>query len=463
MAKFQLKDPQTGKTIVIKSDIAPTQEEAEELFYIHREFDQKENLKKEAINVLSAPSRFFGGILKDLKEPEKLNQDLNLQNPIVKSLVGGFPTTVGLNPRTFVAGVKGIKDKTPVYEELPKFLGVQPETPAGTVIGLAGEIATPDILDVLVYGKLARKMSEKVGEKLIEKGKTVAVKSIKPTKTQLTKFVQTTGRKLEDVIADKNLAGNVLENTVEQIRKVQESFDDLAVNSGVKIDYKTIMDAIDGKITELSGGLSKVGNKTAIKALNNLKTDLSEALPDVMDATGKVDISELTNLRRIIDDSIPNQEWMKYLSGDISARTVTRNVLQDIIRNATEELGLTDKVGRSLKQIGKELNTLIAVENIAKTQSNLGKGTNLLRLTDLLAGGVGAATGGSDQDKIKNALITAGFARFANSPKVISSVSNIMLKGGQKLMESDKFPKIIELILRSTKEEVLKGVEKATD
>jgi hypothetical protein len=133
---------------------------------------------------------------------------------------------------------------------------------------------------------------------------------------------------------------------------------------------------------------------------------------------------------------------------------VTRNILQDVINETAGDVTTTS--GRKLVDIGQELKGLYSVEKIAETQSRLGKGSSILGLQTSLGALAGASTGETGGEKIKNALIAAGFTSVANNPKVIASVSKFV-ESGSKTVSSPQGAKFLEIIIRSAKEDALKG------
>lgn len=422
---------------------------------------------------LNIPSEIVGGSLKATREalkgefvPPKTGVNLPGTELDIGSLL--LPTLVG--------AVRGPVEETPIMEEFPKSIGIQPESVAGVLTGLGAEIATPDPLDFIKFGSAASKVTTKFGKTITEAGEKFALKALKPTKSQLTKFTRATGEQLQKIISKEGLSGQVLENTLERMRKLQDDFDDIAINSGLRISIDDLIVKIDDKTEELRSGFNK-----AVKGRNKIASDLNkwkdelrdiafgktdeagEVIVGLADEAGKVDVGDLTALRKAIDGEIPDAQWLKYLQGDANTLTTQRGIIQDLIREVSEESGVVSPVGKSLREVGQELNILIEVKKIAEVQQNLGKGSKVIGLTDILAASAGTLSAEDTQGKVTNALIMVGLNRFASNPKVVGAISNVMIEGGEKLLQSEDFPKVIELILRATKEDIITGLRPASD
>lgn len=357
----------------------------------------------------------------------------------------------GIPALSIPSAIKGIQENKSVMEELPKAAGLDPTSPSGFVLGMAGELLTPDPLDLIAFGKGTKKLTEKLGTKVEDVGETLAVRSIKPSKTQLTNFTKATKKQLGDVLREEKLIGNVAENTVERIANVQSEFDDIAVRSGIKVNADNIVNAIDDKISVLSSGIKDIANKANIKALKDLRDEFVTEVDGIASYPhGHIfDVGELTDLRKSFDKNVPKSAWMQYLVGASEKADITkRKAIQDIIVQSTEGLG-------DLKAIGKRLQSLFEVNKIAEQQQNLGKGSNILNLTNLLAAGVGGQVGEDPATRVKNALVAAGFTTIANNPKVIGAISSVITKTGTKIKGNNAVPKLLELILRAGKEEML--------
>lgn len=465
MPSYIVTDNNTGKKYKLTGDSPPTEAELSTMFGESPSMGTTEPKKDTILDTLSSfapgvglekkvlgtvgidPARALTGIS---SAAAGVIDDQSKDSVVTRALKQGIPA---LN---IPSAIKGIKENKTVMEELPKAAGIDPSSIVGMSLGLAGELVTPDPLDLIAFGKAGKKLIEKTGEAVENVGENLAVRSIKPSKTQLTNFTKMTKKNLGDVLREEKLIGNVAENTVERIANVQSEFDDIAVRSGIKIDADKIVNAIDDKIAAFSSGLKDIANKPNIKALKELRDQFVSEVDGVATYPhGRIfDVGELTDLRKSFDQVIPKQSWMQYLMGEGEKANITkRKAIQDLIIDSTQEVG-------DLKAIGKRLQGLFEVNKIAETQQNLGKGSNILNLTNLLAGAFGWQVGDDPTEKIKNALISSGFATVANNPKVIGAISNIVTKTGTKIKGNKAVPKLLELLLRAAKEETIYNTRK---
>lgn len=400
-----------------------------------------EEMRTGAMRAMQAPSDIVGGMIKATSEGIKSGESPSIA-PILKG------------------GVTGFNEQTPVMTELPKAVGVDPESTMGLGIGLAGELLTPDLLDIGAYSKAAKKAAEKIAKITEGIGETVALRGIKASPSQIDKFQKLTGKELGEFVNEKNLSGAVLQNTIDRIKMKQADFDKIAENSGIKISGTDIVMKIQNKIDELSTDLKQIGYKKQVDGLKDLQNEIIENISKRN--TEMIDVRELTELRRSIDKEIPDNAFYQYLQGEgVFPKIEKRNVIQDIVKDATKGMKID---GMDLGQIGQELKGLYSLEKIAEKQSLLGKGSNIAGLTPLLSGILGASVSQGDMtDRVKSALGATAFAAFANNPKVVSAISSLLIKGGKKMANSKSFPMLIELILRSGKEAGITKTRGSTD
>lgn len=460
MPSYVVTDNNTGKKYKLTGDSPPTEAELASMF---SEEPSTGTTEPKAPNILDTLASFApgGGLEKRVLgavgiQPEKAMNAISGATAGVISDQSNDPVLTralkqGIPALNIPSAIKGVMEGQTVMEELPKAAGVDPNSIPGMALGLAGELVTPDPLDLIAFGKGTKKAVEKLGTNVEDVGEGLAVRSIKPSKTQLTNFTKMTKKNLGDVLREEKLIGNVAENTVERIANVQSEFDDIAVRSGIKVDADTIVNEIDDKIAVMGSGLKDISSESNIKALKKLRDQFVSEVDGIASYPhGRIfDVSELTDLRKDFDKNIPKAAWMQYLVGEAEKADITkRRAIQDIIIKSTEGIG-------DLKAVGKRLQSLFEVNKIAEMQQNLGKGSNVLNLTNLLAGIAGGQVGDDPTEKIKNALIGAGFATIANNPKVIGAISNVVTKTGTKIKGNNEVAKLLELILRAGKEEML--------
>lgn len=404
------------------------------------------------LKVLQAPSDLLGGALKATRET--ISGDYQAPKTGIRLPPReGYPKGMDIGETflpTLVGAARGVRTgQSPVMTELPTTLGINPESTAGLALGLTGEILTPDLGDALKIGKATQKGTKLAGNFLEAGGENFALRGIKANPSQLDKFQKATGKELQKFITEEGLAGNVLQNTIEKASKLQDDFDQIALNTDIRVPAENIVQKFKDKIDSLESGLAGLTKTGTVKELSNFLDEITERV--TMSEDGAVGLDELTRLRRAVDEQIPKQNFLQWLSGkEIAPKIELRNLVQDIIQDATA--GIKSPSGLSLDELGTKLKGLYNVESIAQRQSLLGKGTNIIGLTTALGALTGAQTGENTQQKVKNALIGASFGAVANNPKVVSAVSNVLINGGGKLKNSKAFPKLIELIIRAGKE-----------
>lgn len=403
------------------------------------------------------PSQMLGGGIEALKQVgEGTYKAPDLGSFSIPNIQGGkntIQTGELINP-AFVGFARGWKDKKSVQEELPKAVNVDPESGKGILIGLGGELMTPDILDVLSATKVGKKAIETVGKKagkVLEKGgEYIAEMGVKPTLSQARKFKNATKKTIGQFITDQKLAGNVAENIANRVFKLQNAFDDIAVSSGIKVNSTQFGQAMQKTISRLN----KYIEKKEIKALQEFAQDLGSGIKEGgllgKFGMGEIDVADLTDMRKLLDDRIPESQWQKLLGGDkVSADVLKRMFLQDLIQDATSELKSAS--GQTLKKLGQELSHLYSLSEIVAKQAPVTVAGRLGGLGDITAIGAGALKGG-----LPGAI--AGFAgrRIATNPRVLGETSNILYKTGEALVEqSPLLKKFAGPALKTGKEAVL--------
>lgn len=394
---------------------------------------------RNTMKVMQGTSDMLGGALKATREVAT-----NTYQP--PQVPGGnllLPTLVG--------AYRGAKTgESPMMTEVPKTLGVDPNSAAGIGIGLGAEILTPDPMDALAFGKAGEKVAKKTGEVITDTGENFALRGIRATKTQLDKFETATGKQLKHFVTEEGLAGNVLENTIEKAQKVQGEFDTIAENSQIRVPVENIVQFFKDKRDAMTAGLAGITKKETAKDLDTYINDIAE-YGTREGSDGTIGLEELTKLRRSVDKEIPKGSFLQWLSGGkIAPKIELRNIIQDVIQDATKDT--LSASGKTLDELGTQLKGLYSLEDIAQKQSLLGKGTNLIGLVPALGAIAGGSQGDNSGERIRNALIGAGFTTVANNPKVVSAISNVLIKGGEKVTKSKAFPKLIELLLKAGKE-----------
>lgn len=383
--------------------------------------------------VVDFPSSVLGGATKATGEYAKGQY----QAPKLGSFdIAGKQVNIGelLHPGA-VGAVRGVKERQTVQSELPRALGMDPESGVGIATGLAGEIATPDILDVLKLGDVAKTVFKKGGKAIKETGEKMLLKALKPSPSQVTKFKKKTGKELVDFMTENKVVGNFVETAKSKIDDLQTQFDDIALRSGKKVTSSQLGEAFDPKIQEFS--------QSVLKELKVKGADISAVKDELFEKFGKsIDVKDLTETRRSIDSLLSEGQFTLPPTQARYLRSV-RDAIQESIQKATRGVG-------DLKKLGLDLRDNIEFSKIAEKQVNLGKGANIFGLLKTLGAGTGAKLGGAP-----GAIAGYMTAAASKSPFILSSVAKGLQWLGRGVEKSKALPKTLEGLLRIGKEGVL--------
>jgi len=296
----------------------------------------------------------------------------------------------------------------------------------------AGKAATADLVTGGLI-KIGSPILKGVASKLINVGDDLALRALKPTKTQQRNFLAKTGQELKDFVIKKGLIEQRTEQVDELIKPLQQNFDNIASRSKVPIPTGDIANAFKTKIQELNNS-GIAGYQSIARSLQNQ----SDAFLQKFGNTLEIDISEINKLRKGLDVLISDSAFTKD-SIEAGADKLTRDIYVNIVRNAADNAGLVDDAGRSLKDIGQELGKLYSFKDIAATQKYLGTGTLPIGLTRTIGlagtGGVVGGLGGQGDPKaiVTGALLSLGLPSVANNPKVIAILANQLPKIGSAI------------------------------
>lgn len=191
-------------------------------------------------NLLNAPSYAIGGALKGASQPKTFGQ--GFRSAAVAPLTGGLTSSM------ITGGIRGLRDKTPVQTELPRAVGLNPQSAPGMALGFAGELLTPDptmfvgdAFKALRGGKQVMRAARPSGIAQ-DLGKTLLEKSYRLNESDINKIAEAIGAnneatKLDDVInylEGLKLRGSS-KSSVEKLNKIIEPKQQ-AFNSMVRTD-----------------------------------------------------------------------------------------------------------------------------------------------------------------------------------------------------------------------------------
>lgn len=380
------------------------------------------------MDVLSIPSYAIGGATKASRE----SAAGTYQAPKT-GLAFNMPTKGGEKRKvdvgelmfpTLVGAYRGVKNRQAVMEEAPKLLGLDPESAAGMAVGFGAELLTPDTSDVLGAGKLLKKGIGKISNKaedIIEAGaRSLGLKSVKPSPSQMRVFKEATKKDIGTFILDKKLFGRGTEAVDEVIAPLQDSFDSIVANSGKKVSAQELAQIFTKRSEEL---LSEAAPELKSKgeALQTYANNLLEKLQKA--GMSEIDVADLTKERRTIDDLVK-----KFKMDDAvkSNNQEIRDILQGTVRDKVKDIKVG---GKNLQDIGVELSELYKFRDIAKAQEGIMQSRIPVGLREIMGGAaLGTFSGETWQDKAKNFLIGAGMVKLADNPKVIAKAAEFLQK-----------------------------------
>lgn len=299
------------------------------------------------------------------------------------------------------------------------------------------------VSNILSKGKGAVKkvIKEKVGD--------LPLKGLKINASQLSKWKKSHNIDLSKWMNDNKLfGGDAIPKASDIAEKMQDVFDNLALNSKWKIPVKEFNDRFLQEIKKLAPGrggadpnlLPSVSGeatdqiKLVPKDFKNISKKITEEWVFQLEQLQRQGVTEvtpkiLTQLRRMTDELIPKGSFASPGVKNVNFRL--RQIYNDIVYKNIESRMLPDVSGvkrDGIRELGKQLNQFYDFLKIAQKQSNLGRGTNLLGLSNLLSGSVGATIGGlpgaiagvATPSILRNADVLSNLSRTI--PKAVSSV-----------------------------------------
>lgn len=294
-----------------------------------------------------------------------------------------------------------------------------------------------------------RNSTEEIGETLLKKnivaaGDTfddIANKS-QVAKEETGKFIGDTYKKVEDIISNAKTSGGLSRADALRLKASE-------------LDGKKIADAASGVIKR--NGQGKLGGSKIISSVQDKLDDLA--------SRKNVTMKDLLEFKSGLDGDINYSKQMKELPEVQQQlkgfRDVINKKIQDRVRVAGK-IVKDDNLIEGLKQANKEYGHLSTAQRTASDRINRESANKYFGLTahiDGAAGGIiGAATGDSIEDKVKNGLIGLVVGKAANkSSKYALPIASRTAKNlGEALQKPAAFAKygqpIIEAAKRSPQE-----------
>jgi len=404
-------------------------------------------------DVLNATSYAVGGVIKEQAE----NQPTSFwdrYNPIkaVKTL--------------FKGGIQGLQNKTPVMQELPSGLGMDPNSLAGKAVGFAGEMITPNLplgkafralkgadmaTDVARTGLVA-KGAQKLGTKLEGLSERVATSGLGNPAIQrnIAKIGGKQGQTTAQVMMkypqlfsrDPGDAQSILSDLYKQ-------FSSMAMKKGGKVDVVNILKPLQSRIDELTLQVAKRPGGKLSKELSQLLENREQIRKAVLGFQKKtpLQVPRITTnkFRQLIDQDIPGSAFAKMgmEPGALAANVGTRRILQKAIAaNEPELTGVGLDIAR-MNQIKKIFENSSARSN---TRQWFGLGKKVAAGTGGVVGGLPGAVG---------AVLVDTLAQSPQGVKALSFATRNLGKGIKKL----KAPKIPKLFSRGATTGIRVGLQ----
>lgn len=438
MPQFKVTSP-TGKTVTITGQTLPSQQELDDIFS-KVEAKSKGNwltgnaqsipgkIWNAAGNILNVPSYALGGVMKG--RTQALQQG-KISPGMFSDIRSAF---------------QGIKEKTPVMDELPKMYGLDPNSGAGMALGFGGELLTPNI-PLLGWlgkgGKVANVASDlSKTSKLTEIGKDMLLRSYKFSQSDIKKLAENLGATdpatYKDIVVGflqkQKLTGGAtqqgMEAVTQSIQPLQNKYNAL-VKSGKVIDPKIYARQILAQADQIKSNplstLDELGIAKQLQAEAKRIAGLKGPITDTMLAAKKSGSFAGVPASKISDPFLMSRQKAMGYAG----------------------IQALEEISPGSKQIGQQLKGLRTAQEVIGRTANVGKGTQIINsLKPFVPGATGAfvLSGG-------NPLITGAgaiAATMANNPAIQNKVARATLSFAKRT-GSTRIQKALKTGLGATK------------
>jgi len=358
-------------------------------------------------NVLNIPSYIAGGILK-----ERASGSGNLKS-------------------IFKGGVQGLRDKTPVMTELPRGLGIDPQSTAGMAVGFGGELLTPSIPIAGLLGKGSKAL--KIGRKatkgaglLDDIGRTLTRKSFKLAESDISKIA-------------KSIGAN---DPVTKTQKVFEYLEKQGLRGATQESVETLGKSITRGTTKL-GKLAKTGKVI----------DRQPLIDELLESAVKAEIADTPASRRLSTQLFREAlEESKKLSKPLTDTDLSKRISRLFKEAKASAIGdpastnLSKGIAKAgvearegfapgATQAGRDLKGLIGTQEVIGKKANTGLGTQLV--SAFRPSGLGFAGGAASGLAVGNPLLGGalgfGAGLASQSPKVLNLAGRLFSNRGKPL------------------------------
>ena len=275
----------------------------------------------------------------------------------------------------------------------------------------AGEIAKEGALGAggqLVGGALGKVGIKYLAPTLSKVADDFAIKGLRLRPTQLNNFITKHGEDVSETLSRHGLQGASVDDiAIKGIKPLQQAYDDIAKNADAIIQRSQLDDTVLRKIDPLLKSAVEEDHLLAEKILSSYDF-ATRQLGD-----GPLSMAQANAVRKSFDSQVKNWTTDVLSAGK---NRVLGNVFRESMQEAADAAGSRGPAGQTFKQIGRELSKLYDIEDAAKLQSQLGRGSLPVGLTTLLgwgAGGpIGGAAGGALSAAATNILNRTGTSRI---------------------------------------------------
>lgn len=279
----------------------------------------------------------------------------------------------------------------------------------------AGTQGVQEAVERAVVEKPIRNM---LGKGLTGASDNMAIRGIRPSKSQLNKFTNNHGEKMEAVLKRNNLVGKDVDEVNGVIGALDDQFGQIVAGTP-SIPKLNVMNAIRSQADELKNA----GPLDLAKAGDDLLAEADAVLAKYGD---EVPATAVQQLKRQYD-SLVNFTNRQSNPARTSVNERVANTLRETLRSSADDAGLSG-AGMSLKQLGQESSKLKALRDLMEEQANLGRGTNFLGIGTLLGGTAGGVAGG-----VPGALATAAATKAINSSPAMRIGAKVTGNLGERL------------------------------
>lgn len=379
-------------------------------------------------DILNIPSYVTGGVIKEQaqNQPQSFWDKIN---PVkaVKTL--------------FKGGQQGLQNKTPVMQELPKGLGMDPNSAGGMAVGFAGELLTPNIPIAGLAGKGLKMGSKalgfagktnKVGGVLNDMGQTLLQKSYKLSSSDIDKIAKSIGvvdpatktKVVFDYLESQGLRGASKESLGilgKNIENIQEPFNALT-RTGTQISRQPFIDALWEEAIRADKLDTPQSRQLVNKLLNEIKLQ-----------QGKLD-------KVLTDTELQNRisQLFKEAGESQIANPVSANLSK---RMAIAGTNAREVFAPGSMQMGRQLKGLRTTQEVISKKANTGLGTQLINALKPSGFGfaIGAGSGyASGQNPLATGLAGSAIGIGVNNPKVLNMAGKLFTKKGPNLSKASK-------------------------